>query len=412
MTALSFFDLMLYHSSQNQCLSLNQLAVEAQEQCNVNISKQGLDFRMNNRAVEFIKSLLEKQISKHVAGTLDVALMRFFDRVRIKDSTKFDIYKQLKGFFPGFGGSASDASACIQYEFDLKSGKVLDLDLVPGRYSDSKDALEKVSDIHKNDLIIRDLGFFSLAVLSEIQKAKAFFISKLNFKTTVYEKKRGKLLELDFGKLYSNMKVSGVPKMEKQVLIGKEDRVPVRLIIELIPDEVYGERISKLNRYNHKKNRKTSTKYFERARFNLFVSNVDPKILTATTIPIFYKVRWQIELIFKVWKSTFGIHATRKMKIERFLCLLYSKLLLIMVNWEIIMVIRNSTYARTGRWLSIDKCFKTLKRHCDLFRHILRDTTFTIEKLVFWIRKRFDTKHWLEKRKSRINYQEILALYH
>ena len=42
---------------------------------------------------------------------------------------------------PGFGGSASKAGACIQYEFELKSGQVNDLTITPANSSDSKDAL-------------------------------------------------------------------------------------------------------------------------------------------------------------------------------------------------------------------------------------------------------------------------------
>ncbi len=410
MTAVSFFDLMLYHSSQNQCLSLNQLSIGAQAQCNVDISKQGLDLRMNDRAVEFIRSLLQKQLTSQVANVLDVGLMRHFNRVRIKDSTKFEIHNQLKDYFPGFGGLASEASACLQLEFDLKSGMIIDLDLTPGNRPDSKDALEKSGDIQKNDLIIRDLGYFALGVLSDIQKAEAYFISKLNYKTIVFEAIEGSLSVIDFGKLYQNMKQKGITRMEKPVFIGKEDKLPVRLIIELMPDQVYEQRVRKVKAYNQKKGHQTGTEYTDRARFNLFVTNIGTEMLTLQSIPLFYKLRWQIELIFKVWKSTFGIQATRKMKLERFLCLLYSKLLLIMVNWEIIMVYRNGMYTNTYRWLSIDKCFKTLKNNVDRFRVIFKNPHYNIEELVNWIEKTLGSKHWLEKRKNKINYEEIINL--
>jgi len=410
MTAVTFFDLMLYHSSQNQCLSLNQLSVGAQTQCEIDISKQGLDLRMNANAVEFIRSLLQKQLSSHVANVLDVGLMAHFNRVRIKDSTKFELHKQLKDYFPGFGGLASESSACIQFEFDLKSGMVIDLDLTSGNRPDSKDALEKSDDIQENDLIIRDLGYFALGVLSDIKKAEAYFISKLNYKTTVFEASEGSLSYLDFGKLYQTMEQNGITRMEKRVLIGKDDKIPVRLIIDRIPDQVYEQRVRKVKAYNQKKGHQISTGYTDRARFNLFVTNIEPQILDPQSISRFYKVRWQIELIFKIWKSTFGIDATRKMKLDRFLCLLYSKLLLIMVNWEIIMVQRHSIYQYHGRWLSIDKCFKTLKNNVDRLRDILKNPLFTAEKLVVWIRIVFGSKHWLEKRKNRINYEEIINI--
>ncbi len=401
---------MLYNSSQDQCLSLNQLSVEASSGHQVDISKQGLDQRMNSHAVEFVHRLLQKQMANQISESLDIGLMKRFNRIRIKDSTKFDVHKQLQEWLPGFGGCASPASACIQYEFDLKSGSVMDLALTPGNHPDSKDAQEKYTDIEQGDLIIRDLGYFSLDVLSEIQQAEAYFISRLNFKTTVYEQIKGVLVELDFGKLYHYMEQTGIAKMEKQVLIGKEEKMPVRLIIERMPDQIYEQRVRKVKAYNHKKGYKTSTGYTERARFNLFVTNAGEDMLNTHAVPLFYKVRWQVELIFKVWKSTFGIQATRKMRIERFLCLLYSKLLLIMVNWEIILVYRHSIYKAKGKLLSLDKCFKTLKSNEGKFRDILNRQGSAIEELVQWVGKIFESKHWLEKRKNKLCYGEIISV--
>lgn len=234
--------------------------------------------------------------------------------------------------------------------------------------------------------------------------------NRLNYKTTVYEKTGGMLIELDFGKLYRHMERNGILKMEKQVLMGKEEKMPVRLVVERMPDQIYDQRVRKVKAYNHKKGHKTSTGYTDRARFNLFVTNASQEMLTAMAIPLFYKVRWQVELVFKIWKSTFGIHVTRKMKIERFLCLLYSKLLLIMVNWEIIMAFRNNVYAQTSRYLSIDKCFKTMKDNADKVRDILTRHGQPIEGLIQWIRETFATKHWLEKRKNKMCYEEIINI--
>jgi hypothetical protein len=409
-TAVKFLDLLLYNSSQDQCFSLNRLSISAQTRCDVNISRQGLDQRMNGRAVAFVRGLLEKQLTNQVSENLDVGLMKHFNRVRIKDSTKFDIDEQLEEWFPGFKGCASSASACIQYEFDLKGGRVIDLDITPGNRPDAKDAQEKTWNIQKNDLFIRDLGYFALDASSNIIRQGAYFLSRLNFKTIVYEQIGGVLIELDFGKLYRHMKQHNIPRIEKQVLMGKEDKLPVRLVIELMPDQIYEQRVRKVKAYNRKKGHKTSTEYTDRARFNLFVTNASGEMLTSRAIPLFYKVRWQVELIFKIWKSTFGIHITRKMKIERFLCLLYSKLLLIMINWEIILVFRNNIYATTNRYLSIDKCFKTLKDNADKIYGILRNQDLSVEGLIRWVGAIFESKHWLEKRKNKMCYEEIINL--
>lgn len=111
-----------------------------------------------------------------ISETLDVGIIKLFSWLRVKDSTKFDMHEQLRDWLPGFGGSASAASACIQNEFDLKSGRWLDLSLTPGNMPDSKKALIKHNDIPKGDVILRDLGYFALEVLGETQKRGAYYL--------------------------------------------------------------------------------------------------------------------------------------------------------------------------------------------------------------------------------------------
>jgi hypothetical protein len=47
-----------------------------------------------------------------------------FNYIRIKDSTQFKVPDNMQEYFKGCGGSAAGMS--IQYEYDLKRGKILD----------------------------------------------------------------------------------------------------------------------------------------------------------------------------------------------------------------------------------------------------------------------------------------------
>ena len=53
--------------------------------------------------------------------------------------------------------------------------------------TDQKDAGETASNVEKGDLIIRDLGYFSTPVLKSFIESGAFFLSKLNSGTNVYD---------------------------------------------------------------------------------------------------------------------------------------------------------------------------------------------------------------------------------
>jgi len=186
-----FFDLMMYDSSYTESKSLNQLAIEAQSSHDVGISKQGIDKRFNDQAVSFLKLLIERQLQCELNRQLDSAWLNLFNRVVIKDSTRFVLPEQYSEHLPGSGGAASKAGACLQFEFDLKSGQIIDLSLTEANRPDVKDSLETLDLVQRNDLIIRDLGYFAFKSFLNIVDKEAFFISRLRPKTIVYEFKAG-----------------------------------------------------------------------------------------------------------------------------------------------------------------------------------------------------------------------------
>ncbi|WP_316930776.1 IS4 family transposase [Sunxiuqinia dokdonensis] len=403
-----FFDLMMYESSFSKLKSLNQLAVEAQSSHDIGISKQGIDKRFNNQAVNFLKLLIEKQLSGQLTSQLDSGWLNFFNRVVIKDSTRFELPEQYSEHLPGSGGAASKAGACVQFEFDLKSGQIIDLSLTAANRPDVRDSLEALEMVQSNDLIIRDLGYFAFKSFLNIEKKKAFFISRLRPKTIVYELKAGELRQMDFGALYRRMKKYGLTRIEKDVCIGNEPKIPVRLIIDLLPDEVYQQRILKSNKTHKRKGYTSSEKFKLMSRFNLIITNVPEDILPISAIPLIYKIRWQIELVFKIWKSVLGVHHIRNMKYTRWLCHLYFKLLLMIVNWNIIMSKRPLMYEKTGKLLSLFKCFKTLFDNTYRLRNVLRHGLQELSHFWGWIDQLLYRNHWLEKKKNKLSSEEIM----
>jgi len=386
------------------------MAIEAKSVHEVDISKQGIDQRFNESALKYIQSLMSKVLSTQVSNFIEIGLLNLFNRVNVKDSSKFDLPERLKDKLPGFGGSASKAGACIQYEFEIKSGHINDLTITPANRPDSKDALATMDAVMKGDLTIRDLGYFALKYFIAAKKVGAFFLSKLNVKINVYQMKVNSFEELDFEQLYKMMKKNHIERLDKEVYIGKEEKLPVRLVIELMPDEVFSTRMQKINKYNKKKGHKTSKDYSNRARFNLFISNIPLEMIDGEAIAKIYKIRWQIELVFKIWKSIFGLDNITPMKYERLMCTLNARLLLVLINWETFMIQRGLLFKKTGKLLSIIKCFNTLKDNSTQLRHILANGGKGIKQWIKWVAGIFESKHWLEKKKNKLGLEEILCL--
>jgi len=405
-----FFDSLLYDATSVITKSYNQMAIETKSIHKVDISKQGIDQRFNESALKYIQSLMSKVLSSQVSQFIEIGLLNLFNRVNVKDSSKFDLPEKLKDMLPGFGGSASKAGACIQYEFEIKSGHVNDLTITPANRPDSKDALATMDAVMKGDLTIRDLGYFALKYFTAAKKVGAFFLSKLNVKINVYQMKVNNFEELDFGQLYKMMKKNHIERLDKEVYIGKEDKLPVRLVIELMPDEVFNTRMQKINKYNKKKGHQTSKEYSNRARFNLFISNIPLDMIDGEAIAKIYKIRWQIELVFKIWKSIFGLDNITPMKYERLMCTLNARLLLVLINWETFMIQRGLLFKKTGKLLSIIKCFNTLKENSIQLRHILVNGGKGIKQWIKWVADIFESKHWLEKKKNKLGFEEILCL--
>lgn len=404
-----FFDILLYTAAHPKHCSLTQSSNEIINSLGITISKQSYDERFDETAVSFVKSIFEAQLLKQVENTVHPDFLKKFTRVRIKDGTRFELPERLKEYFKGFGGkNKTGAGACIQLEFDLKTGKVLEIELTDANKPDNKDVSLKAENIEEGELVIRDLGYFMLDAVEKIIKNNAYIISRLNTKTKVYEL-NGQ--EISFAKEYQWMRQHQIAHLEKQVLIGQEHKIPVRLILDIVPEEEYQKRIRKIDIYNRKKGHQTTEDYKARARFNLFITNIEAEDVPSKEVYTLYKLRWQIELIFKIWKSICGIDKIQPMKYYRFVCILYAKLILIQINDQLINTVQGKIYRKFNKMLSRNKCFKTLQGCSFKIRKVLLYQPNKINELMQEIANMFSRNHWLEKREGRVNYEEIIDLF-
>ncbi len=375
------------------------------------MSKQSLDERFGKESLLFVQALLRDYMAQQVTALVDPLFLKRFNHVRIGDSTRFDVPEEFKEFLTGFNGRASSAAGIsIQYEYDAKSGQILCMEVGSATKSDSKHAASLMDAICEGDLVIRDLGYYSRSNLLGIKGKRAFFISRLNAKAKVYtEDSQGNLVEVPFGKLYQEMSSSRVSSKEIDVFIGKSRECPARLVVQVMPDEVYEKRVRKLNAYNKANGHQTGQDIKERYRFNLFVTNVSQEDMSLQEICLAYKIRWQVELTFKVWKSGFKIASLQKMKYYRYMTVLHAKLLLIFIGQQIIVNTRHVLWRAHSKLLSLFKCFGTLFINNDLYRKMVdkpKKVLAVLKKIEFLFLK----NHWQEKRKKRTGLDEIIDL--
>jgi hypothetical protein len=407
-----FFDLVFYAMSLSRNTSLEYQVSFLESKYGIELCKQSLDERFNEKTVKFVRGVLSGLIKAQLKDHLySESLFSTFNHVRIKDSTKFNVPANLSEHYKGSGGSGntSPAGISIQYEFDLKTGESLSLEVTEAVRNDQRDAGETAGQVCENDLVIRDLGYFSTHSFEEIARRKAFFLSRLHSNTIVYDENN---VEIDFKQLYAFMSKNGIKQLEKSVFIGK-DRLPVRLIIGVVPEEVYEQRIRHKQKEGRKRGRQMSGQMKFLCHFNFFMTNAEEEKLPLDKIMPLYRFRWQVELMFKNWKSVFSIHSLQKMKEHRYITLLYIRLILILLNLQIVNRLQYSLSKRgqTERILSYKKTLQTLKDRFPDLLNILRSNREEAIKSLGNIFRILSKKHWREKRKKRENFCENIFLF-
>lgn len=212
----------------------------------------------------------------------------------------------------------------IQFDYEILTGSITELSISALNTQDINNAKNTLSKINEGDLIIRDLSYISNEVLNQIQtNQKAYFLNRLKTNIGVYEKKENSFSKINFERIYKENKNMTI---DKTVYLGKE-KFRVRLILQKVPEYVYEQRLRKACKSNKKKANEFSKEYKSRLHFTIFITNIPDEHLSINQVFACYKIRWQIELVFKNWKSIRKIDEVKKVKQHRFECHLFISLL-------------------------------------------------------------------------------------
>jgi len=405
-----FLNLIVFHNENLKEQSLEDLSGILKDERGIEISKQGLHQRFNEYAVSFLSTALEKLLQQQLQSSAIKLLDNEFNRVLIKDSVCFQVDESMAEFYPGSGGSGSTAAIRIQFEYDLLSGTITDISINAFNEQDATDSLATIEKAEAGDLIIRDLAYMSVAVLKKIINKLALYLCRPNTNVKMYELKNGKYIEIDFDSIVNYMKKHKISFMEKEVYYGSNEKIKTRLILHLLPAEELAKRLRKASQSAKKKgNGNLSKNYKARAGLNLFITNASKEQIPTENVWPIYRLRWQIELMFKIWKSICNIEKVQKVNKERLECHVYSKLIFIVLGWKMVWMVAKNMYRITGKALSFFKAFKTLfKRKIDEFQNALESSKDDMIKFILDFYDLSTTNHLLEKRKQEPTSLEII----
>jgi Transposase DDE domain len=103
--------------------------------------------------------------------------------------------------------------------------------------------------------------------------------------------------------------------------------VAVRLLAERLPEPEAQRRRARARREARRRGRPVSRRKLELCVWNVLVTNAPPELLGAAEAQAVRRVRWQIELLFKLFKSEGKLAECRSRRPGRALCELFARLL-------------------------------------------------------------------------------------
>jgi IS4 transposase len=148
------------------------------------------------------------------------------------------------------------------------------------------------------------------------------------------------------------------------------------LVAVRAPQEVVDQRRRQLRKLERAKGKTVGKHRFAACAWTVFITNVPADRLTVAEVLTLARARWQIELLFKRWKSHGTIDASRSQKPYRVLCDVYAKLLAMVVQHWLFLV---NLWAYPDR--SLVKAAKTVKRRALELARSFRKRTRLVETI-------------------------------
>jgi hypothetical protein len=273
------------------------------------VTAKAVDDRFTDKLVDFLRAGLEHLLGHALAADpVAIPLLDQFTAVEIGDSTSITVPDEYQGEFPGCGGKSGSGQATVklQVAWDLRTGKLTKLEIQPGRHSDARSA-DPDRPVATGSLSIRDLGYFSLERFRKVSEAGAYWISRWQQGTSVFDAD-GRPLDL----LGSMRGQTGSGPVDRSILLGAEQRLPCRLIVLRVPQEVAARRRQKAYERGRKHGTVPGAEQLAWCEWTVFVTNCPAELLSWKEVVVLYRARWQIELMFKLWKSHNHLAAYRE----------------------------------------------------------------------------------------------------
>ena len=307
------------------------------------ISRQALDQRFTPAAVAFAKAALLQAVQPlFQARPHTQTLLRCFQGVYVDDATQLWLPDAAAEQFPR--STAGKAGLKVLLRWELQGGDVHHLGLHPAITADTT-ALADAPPLPKGCLHLADLGFTDFQRLQDENDAGIFWITRLPAQTRLFlcqpppRSQRGRGVDAatagrPLGQQLQHWRQQKRTCVDVAAWVGDKVTVAGRLLALACPPQVVARRLTRLRKEAHRRRRAVSARQEELCHWTVLWTNVSAEQLTALQVWQMYRLRWQIELLIKRFKSEGGLGGTSSQNPARVEAEWYLKMLgQVVRNW-------------------------------------------------------------------------------
>jgi hypothetical protein len=324
---------LLFGFQQHPHASLEQLASTAQLRA-VSVTDTAIDKRFSEACARFLHAVLEEMSSVVVqaAQAVPLKLLKRFSAVICEDSSTITLPEELAEVWQGCGGRQGPTAAVkVHTRWELTRGRLWGPKLTAGRTSDRRSPFREEG-LPLGSLYIADLGYFSVARFVERRQAGGYTLSRLQAGTALFTP-QGEAIVLAW---VLPQQVGQLKELA--VLVGARKRHPMRLLLLRVPETVGEQRRKDLLADAKRRGQTVSQETLWLADWTILVTDVPAEVLRLEEALVLLRERWQMELLYKLWKQQAQVDEWHTHDRWRKLCELYAKLLAVTLqHWLIVL---------------------------------------------------------------------------
>jgi len=294
------------------------------------VSNQAIDQRFSPASAALAQAVLAECLRVVVVPRPAAqGLLARFKGVYIRDSSVVSLPAELGQIWPGVGNrQGPTAGVKLQVRLELGDGQLAGPLVQPARAADSRSPFQSEA-LPTGAVRLGDLAYFSLEQFADDQRQGVYTCSRYKLDTLVFDEQDRSIDLLPWLRSQGERR-----HFERPIRLGKQARFACRLLAIRVPPQVEAQRRRKLREYARKKQVTPQLSTLALTRWTLIVTDVPVELLSIEEAQVLMDARWQIEILFKLWKSVLHIDQWRSKKPWRILTEFYAKLIAaVILHW-------------------------------------------------------------------------------